>query len=60
MKGRAFPPNRARIGDGRSAVATGIVSAVNARAAALGLRPGGTVREAITLLAEAIEKDHRA
>ena len=50
----------ARIGDGRSAVATGIVSAVNARAAALGLRPGGTVREALTLLAEAIEKDHRA
>jgi uncharacterized protein YunC (DUF1805 family) len=50
----------ARIGDARSAVATGIVSAVNARAAALGLRPGGTVRDAIGLLAEAIEKDHRA
>lgn len=50
----------ARIGDGRSAVATGIVSSVNGRAAALGLRPGDTVREAVTLLAEAIEKDRRA
>ncbi len=50
----------ARIGDGRSAVETGIVSSVNARAAALGLKPGGSVRDAITLLAEAIEKDHRA
>ncbi|MBR0671027.1 hypothetical protein [Neoroseomonas soli] len=50
----------ARIGDGRSAVATGIVSAVNRRAASLGLKPGGTVRDAVTLLAEAIEKDHRA
>lgn len=50
----------ARIGDGRSAVATGIVSAVNVRAAALGLKPGGTVRDAVTLLAEAIEKDRHA
>jgi hypothetical protein len=50
----------ARIGDGRSAVETGIVSSVNRRAAALGLAPGGTVREAVTLLAEAIGKDHRA
>lgn len=50
----------ARIGDGRSAVETGIVSCVNARALSLGLRPGGRVRDAITLLAEAIEKDHRA
>lgn len=50
----------ARIGDGRSAVATGIVSAVNLRAAALGLRPGGTVRDAVLLLADAIEKEHRA
>jgi len=50
----------ARIGDGRSAVATGIVSAVNRRAAALGLKPGGTVRDAVALFAEAIEKDHRA
>jgi hypothetical protein len=33
---------------------------VNARAAALGVAPGGTVRNAITLLAEAIEKDRRA
>lgn len=50
----------ARIGDGRSAVETGIVSRVNPRGAALGLRPGGTVRDAVALLAEAIEKDHRA
>jgi uncharacterized protein YunC (DUF1805 family) len=50
----------ARIGDGRSAVATGIVSAVNARAAALGLRPGGTVRDAVALLVEASLKDHPA
>ena len=50
----------ARIGDGRSAVETGIVSSVNRRAAALGLAPGGTVRDAVTLLAEAIGKDHRA
>ena len=50
----------ARIGDGRSAVETGIVSSVNHRAAALGLKPGGTVREAITLLAEAIGKDNAA
>lgn len=50
----------ARIGDGRSAVETGIVSAVNARAAALGVAPGGRVRDAITILAEAIEKDRRA
>jgi len=31
-----------------------------AAAAALGLKPGGTVRDAVTLLAEAIEKDRHA
>jgi hypothetical protein len=50
----------ARIGDGRSAVDTGIVSAVNARAASLGLKSGGTVRDAVALLADASMKDHRA
>jgi hypothetical protein len=50
----------ARIGDGRSAVETGIISAVNARAASLGVKPGGTVRDAVALLADASMKDHRA
>ena len=50
----------ARIGDGRSAVETGIVSAVNRRAASLGLKPGGTVLDAVTLLAEASTKDRPA
>lgn len=50
----------ARIGDGRSAVGTGVVSAVNSRAAALGLKPGWTVRDAMHRLAEAIGKELRA
>jgi type 1 fimbria pilin len=49
----------ARIGDGRSAVETGIVSAVNARAASLGVKPGGTVRDAVALLADASLKEAR-
>jgi hypothetical protein len=60
IAGATYSAWTARIGDGRSAVETGIVSAVNARAASLGLVPGGRVRDAIALLAEAIEKDHRA
>lgn len=38
----------ARIGDGEDVLARGVLSAVNDAAAALGLRPGMTVRDAVT------------
>ena len=40
----------ARIGDARSTYDDGILSRVNARAAALGLTPGMSAREAVALL----------
>lgn len=43
----------ARIGDGRSTWADGVVSRVNARAAALGGRVGATARELVARLVEA-------
>ena len=46
----------ARIGDARSTFEDGVLSRVNARAAALGLAPGMTAREAITLLRRAFGK----
>lgn len=46
----------ARIGDARSAHETGIVSAVNRRAAALGGRVGASVKEFVAVMAEAIDK----
>jgi len=46
----------ARIGDGRSGYESGIVSAVNRRAAALGARVGASVREFVAVMAEAIDK----
>ena len=42
----------ARIGDARSTYEDGILSRVNARAAALGLTPGMTARDAVALLRE--------
>ncbi|HYF06604.1 MAG TPA: hypothetical protein VD970_03210 [Acetobacteraceae bacterium] len=46
----------ARIGDGRSGYETGVVSAVNRRAALLGGRIGAPVREFVAVMAEAIDK----
>jgi hypothetical protein len=43
----------ARIGDARSTYADGVLSRVNIRAAALGLKPGMTAREAVALLRRA-------
>lgn len=43
----------ARIGDGRSSYADGLVSRVNARAEALGMRVGMTAREALELVTAA-------
>ncbi len=40
----------ARIGDARSTYEDGVLSRVNARAAALGLKPGMTARDAVALL----------
>jgi len=40
----------ARIGDARSTYEDGILSRLNARAAALGLKPGMTAQEAIAVL----------
>ena len=48
----------ARIGDARSTYEDGILSRVNARAAALGLRPGMTTREAVMLLRRALGEAH--
>jgi uncharacterized protein YunC (DUF1805 family) len=47
----------ARIGDARSSYEDGILSRVNARAAALGLAPGMTARDAVTLLRRAFAKE---
>ncbi len=50
----------ARIGDARSCYEDGILSRVNARAAALGLSPGMTARDAVAILRRAFERDeHR-
>src|SRR5579864_5546552 len=46
----------ARIGDARSGYNDGILSRVNARAATLGLKPGMTAREAVTLLRRAFAR----
>jgi hypothetical protein len=43
----------ARIGDARSTYEDGVITRVNARAAALGLAPGMTAREAVALLRRA-------
>ncbi len=43
----------ARIGEARSTYEDGILSRVNARAAALGLAPGMPIREAIAMLRRA-------
>ena len=47
----------ARIGDARSTYEDGILSRVNARAAALGLAPGMTARDAILLLRRAFARE---
>ena len=46
----------ARIGDGRSGYETGVVSAVNRRASALGARLGASVKEFVAVMADAIDK----
>ena len=43
----------ARIGDARSTYAEGVLSRVNTRAAALGLAPGMTARDAVAMLRRA-------
>ena len=51
-----LPPDRAasaRIGDGRSSWESGVLSRVNAVAAAAGMVPGMSVQDAIANLAEA-------
>ncbi|MBD0272510.1 MAG: hypothetical protein ICV73_11340 [Acetobacteraceae bacterium] len=50
----------ARIGDGRSTEADGVLSRVNATAARLGLLEGMGARAALALLAAAWEERHRA
>jgi len=47
----------ARIGDARSTYEDGILSRVNARAAAVGLAPGMSAREAVALLRRAFAKE---
>jgi hypothetical protein len=47
----------ARIGDARSTYQEGVLSRVNARAAALGLAPGTTAREAVALLRRAFAEE---
>jgi uncharacterized protein YunC (DUF1805 family) len=49
----------ARIGDARSTYEDGIMTRVNARAAALGLAPGMTARDAVALLCRAFTEDSR-
>jgi hypothetical protein len=49
----------ARIGDGRSMLATGILSAVNAAAARRGARVAMTVMEFVHLMADALRKEPR-
>lgn len=46
----------ARIGDGRSGYESGIVSAMNRRAASLGARIGASVKEFVAVMAETIDK----
>jgi hypothetical protein len=47
----------ARIGDARSTYEDGVLSRVNARAAALGLRPEMTAREAVAILRRALVRE---
>ena len=47
----------ARIGDARSTYEDGLLSRVNARAAALGLAPGMTARDAVALLRRAFARE---
>ena len=47
----------ARIGDARSSYEDGVLSRANARAAALGLRPGMTAREAVAILRRAFARE---
>lgn len=49
----------ARIGDARSTYEDGVISRVNARAAALGLAPDMTAREAVAVLRRVFREDHR-
>ena len=44
----------ARIGDARSSYEDGVLSRVNRKAAALGLTPGMTAREAVAILRRAL------
>ncbi|MFN3743080.1 MAG: hypothetical protein ACK4TL_00095 [Hyphomicrobiaceae bacterium] len=53
VPGAAIAHTSARIGDGRDGMARGILSTVNAPAAALGLAPGMSCREALEKLAAA-------
>lgn len=53
VPGAAVSHMSARIGDGRDGVERGILTTVNAPAAALGLTPGQTCREALLLLHKA-------
>jgi hypothetical protein len=49
----------ARIGDARSSYADGVLSRVNSRAAALGLKPGMPAREAVAMLRRAFERENK-
>ena len=49
----------ARIGDARSTYADGVLSRVNRHAAALGLRPGITAREAVAILRRAFARERK-
>jgi hypothetical protein len=49
----------ARIGDARSTYEDGILSRVNARAAALGLAPGMTARDAVAMLRRAFAREDK-
>lgn len=53
VPGAAISHLSARIGEGRDGVDRGVLTTVNARAAALGLKPGQACRDALALLAKA-------
>jgi hypothetical protein len=48
----------ARIGDARSSYEDGVLSRVNRRAAALGLKPGMTARDAVLILRRAFAREN--
>ena len=56
VPGAAISHLSARIGDGQDSVARGVLTTVNAPAAALGLRPGQSCHEALFLLRKAAPK----